>query len=184
MSDESDSSINDDSPTADWRTIDGGSSENLEFDIKEAATKIGRYEIIEQLGKGGFGYVFLPLDPKLQRKVAIKVPRWDRRLTDHAIKQFLKEGKMLAQVNHPSIVGVHDVATTDDGVPFVVMEFVEGKDLSYLIKQEKLTLDEIVEILLKISVSLQQAHKNSLVHRDFKPNYVTAAAKREYSQTA
>ena len=163
-----------DALTANQRTGSGSgesSSSGGGFEVSERTevTTIGRYVIIERLGKGGFGFVYLATDPQLQRNVAIKVPRWDRNLSEDAIGQFLTEGKMLAQVNHPSIVGVHDVGLTDDGIPFVVMEFVEGKDLSRIIKNETLGLEDQVAILLKIAIAIQQAHKKGIVHRDFKP---------------
>ena len=145
------------------------SDEGFELSAKTEITTIGRYVIDRRLGEGGFGFVYLATDPQLQRKVAIKVPRWDRNLSEDAIGQFITEGKMLAQVNHPSIVGVHDVALTDDGIPFVVLEFVEGKDLSWIIKNETLKHEDQVKILLKIAVAIQQAHKKGIVHRDFKP---------------
>ena len=148
------------------------SSSGQDFEVEQSRTQIGRYEIIKRLGKGGFGNVFLAKDPELHRKVAIKVPRWDKPLSSKGVSQFLNEGKMLAQVNHHSIVGVHDVGTTDDGIPFVVMEFIEGKDLSYIIKNDSLVKEEVISILLKVATALQQAHKKGLVHRDFKPSNV------------
>jgi len=135
----------------------------------DAEARIGRYEVIRRLGGGGFGFVYLASDPDLHRKVAVKIPRWDRPLTGGLIRQFLQEGKMLAQVSHPSIVGVHDVGTTKDGIPYVVMEFIEGRPLSQVMKTDSLGLEEKVTLLLKIATGLQAAHKKGLVHRDFKP---------------
>ena len=145
----------------------------------DAETKIGRYEVIRRLGGGGFGFVYLASDPDLHRNVAVKVPRWDRPLTEGLIRQFLQEGKMLAQVRHPSIVGVHDVGTTKDGMPFVVMEFIEGRPLSQVIKTDSLSLDDKVTLLLKIATGLQAAHKNGLVHRDLKPANVIVDVENE-----
>ncbi len=163
------------SPPVDPETRQDGGAEvcsGQDFDVESGVAKVGRYEIKQRLGEGGFGFVYLAMDPELHRKVAIKVPRWDRKLNEYSVQQFLKEGKMLAQVSHPSIVSVHDVGTTADGVPFVVMEFVEGRDLSWVIKNENLDLDEILAILLKIAAALQHAHKKGIVHRDFKPTNV------------
>ena len=146
-----------------------GDPSKLEESSSEHVTHIGRYRIVRQLGRGGFGNVYLAEDPSLHRQVAIKVPRWDRPLTPAGSKRFLQEGKMLAQANHPSIVSVHDVGLTDDEIPFVVMEFVEGSSLADVLENNRLTRDESFEVLLKIAAGLQQAHKKGLIHRDFKP---------------
>lgn len=134
--------------------------------------KIGRYQLIEPLGKGGFGFVYLAFDPELSRNVAIKVPRWDRQLKQSAIDRFLHEGRMLAQVNHSSIVQVFN-AEIDGGIPFVVMEYIEGETLSTRIKREGvLPIDVVLKLLLKLAEALKAAHQEGLVHRDFKPGNV------------
>ena len=133
---------------------------------------VGRYKIVKPLGKGGFGLVYLADDPDLHRRVAIKVPRWDRPLTTNAIERFLKEGKLLAQVDHPSIVAVHDLGTTEDGIPFVVMQYVDGRTLGKLLKSKKIPYDRMLRLLMQIAVALREAHKETIVHRDFKPSNV------------
>ncbi len=140
---------------------------------------IGRYVITRQLGRGGFGFVYLADDPSLNRQVAVKVPRWDRQLNENSLRRFLHEGRMLAQVNHPSVVSVYDVGTTEDDVPFVVMEYVKGRALSQIIKKEKLELEQALEFLHKAALALQVAHKHSIVHRDFKPANVIIDEQRE-----
>jgi serine/threonine protein kinase len=145
---------------------------DLEGPSAQERSYIGRFRIIRQLGKGGFGFVYLAEDPSLNRQVAIKVPRWDRPLTHHGIERFQIEGRMLAQVNHPSIVSVYDVASTDDRVPFVVMEYISGDTLSNRLKNELMPHAEAIQFLLAIAEALKQAHKSGLVHRDFKPGNV------------
>ncbi len=143
------------------------------FEIEASApARIGRFEIVRQLGKGGYGFVYLAKDPSLKRQVAVKVPRWDKPLSGHAMDRFLHEGRMLAQVNHPSIVTVYDVGLTEDGIPFVVMEYIQGRSLSEIVKNRELDLDQSLSILMKIAVALREAHRKSIVHRDLKPSNV------------
>ncbi|MEM9944313.1 MAG: serine/threonine-protein kinase, partial [Planctomycetota bacterium] len=136
---------------------------------------ISRYLVLRQLGEGGFGSVFLAQDPVLKREVAIKIPRVGSNLSSASVEKFLKEGQMLARANHPSIVSVYDVGTTDDGIPFVVMEFVQGTSLSQRMKEsrgQKFDLKDCLKTLVRIAEGLLQAHKNGLVHRDLKPSNI------------
>ena len=144
-----------------------------ERDSNELPSRIGRYQILRQLGVGGFGFVYEAFDSELSRRLAIKVPRLDRVLTEKEIARFRDEGRTLAKINHPSIVTVHDVGRTDDGVPFVVMEFVEGTSLSRILKNKrKLEFDQVMQILVKIAEALRESHKASVVHRDLKPGNI------------
>ncbi len=137
--------------------------------IQPERTAIGRYKVVRQLGEGGFGFVYLARDDVLQREVAVKVPRWDRALAPRALGRFLHEGQMLAQVHHPGIVAVHDYGATDDGIPFVVMQLVEGQSLQQLLKGPPLSQLQAVDYLIQIAEALVAAHRQSLVHRDLKP---------------
>ena len=130
---------------------------------------IGRYEVARQLGKGGFGFVYLAWDPKLLRNVAVKVPRWDKPLSSTSLERFLNEGQMLAQVEHPAIATVHDVNVTDDGVPYVVMQYIEGRSLSEWIKSRQMTADQKLDTLVQIAEALKHAHQQGVTHRDLKP---------------
>ena len=95
---------------------------------------LGRYVVIRELGTGGFGHVLLCEDPKLLRKVAIKFPRLDRR--EFAKKNFLEEGRSVARLDHPSIVKVYDIEETEEGLPYAVMEFVDGPTLQEYINDD------------------------------------------------
>ncbi len=134
--------------------------------------KIGRFAIEMQLGRGGYGCVYKAVDTQLGRVVAIKVPRWDRPLRPNEFERFLNEGRALAKVFHPSIVSVFDVGQTESGLPYVVMEFVDGQSLRDLIRLEPLELRESLELLRQIGEALQVAHSFSLVHRDLKPGNI------------
>lgn len=143
-----------------------------DFEVKVPVTQVGRYQIESQLGRGGFGFVYLARDPVLNRNVAIKVPRWDKTLDSKAVERFLHEGRMLAQLSHPSIVSVYDVGIADGVVPYVVMQFVEGRSLAQVLHDGMMSTDEAIIYLLQIARALQTTHQHGLVHRDFKPSNV------------
>ncbi len=130
---------------------------------------IGRYEVIERLGQGGFGRVYLALDAELGRRVAIKVPKPARVSRPEDVEAFLDEARILASLDHPHIVPVHDVGRTDDGVCFVVSKFIEGSDLEKKIEGRRLGCHESAELVATVAEALHYAHTRGLVHRDVKP---------------
>src|ERR1700688_4863728 len=107
--------------------------------------QIGRYRIEKILGRGGFGLVFLAHDGQLQRLVAIKVPH--RKLVDRpeAAEAYLTEARTVANLDHPNIVPVHDVGSTDDCPGYVVSKYIDGTNLATRLKQPRLSLHEAVE---------------------------------------
>lgn len=166
----------DDQPLEPWLDADretqsqaGGEPDQPSQFILQRNGQLGHFSLQRQLGGGGFGNVYLAWDNKLRREVAIKVPRWDRPLTPKTQERFLHEGRMLAQVDHPSIAAVYEVGITDDGLPFVVMSYVRGRSLSECLKQSSWSVDDKLGILIQIADTLQQAHKQGLTHRDLKP---------------
>ena len=100
-------------------------------------SRIGRYRIIERLGQGGFGRVYLAHDDDLDRPVAIKVPNPERITHPEDVDAFLTEARILAKLDHPNIVPVFDVGRTEDGLCFVVSKLVEGSDLAVRIRQAR-----------------------------------------------
>jgi serine/threonine protein kinase len=135
-------------------------------------TKIGRYTILRRIGKGGFGQVLLAYDEDLDRPVAIKVPRPDRVSRPEDVEAFLKEAQILASLDHPHIVPVHDVGRTDDGQVFVVSKFIEGSDLKATIEQSRPSFRESAELVATVAEALHYAHTRGLVHRDIKPGNI------------
>lgn len=156
------------------RAIPGARARSDSIIVSEPLyTRIGRYRILSQLGKGGFGLVFRAFDPELNCEVAIKIPRADRVLRPADLERFRNEARTLARIrNHPSIVTVYDVGQTEDGIVYAVMEFVEGEPLSSFIETHHLSLAESLEILVRIAGALGAAHRESIVHRDLKPSNV------------
>jgi serine/threonine protein kinase/Tfp pilus assembly protein PilF len=129
---------------------------------------VSHYRILEKLGEGGMGVVYLAEDQHLARRVAIKFLT----STDHHYRaRFIREARAVSALTHPNIAIVHDYGETSTGQPFLVMEFVKGKSLSQLL-DEGLTLRRSVEIVSAIAEALSEAHLHGIVHRDIKPSNI------------
>jgi len=131
--------------------------------------RIGRYRVERMLGQGGFGIVYLAHDDQLHRPVAIKVPHRERISSPEDVEAYLAEARILASLDHPHIVPVHDVGATEDGLPFVVSKFIEGSDLAKKLKESRPSFSESAELVATIAEALHYAHRKGLVHRDIKP---------------
>jgi serine/threonine protein kinase/formylglycine-generating enzyme required for sulfatase activity len=133
---------------------------------------IGRYRIERVLGKGGFGLVYLAHDDQLHRLVAIKVPhpRLLSQITD--AEAYLTEARTVANLDHPNIVPVFDVGSTEKFPCFVVSKYIDGTDLSTRLKRSRLSIHDAVELVATVAEALHHAHKQGLVHRDIKPGNI------------
>ncbi len=130
-------------------------------------TKLGRFELIERLGVGGFGSVWKARDKELDRTVAIKIPRaGDMSAEDQ--EKFFREARAAAQLRHPSIVSVHEVGRDGDSV-YIVSDFVRGVTLGDWLTDQRPTSREAAELCAKIADALHHAHEKGVVHRDLKP---------------
>jgi eukaryotic-like serine/threonine-protein kinase len=133
---------------------------------------IGRYRIERVLGKGGFGIVYLAHDDQLSRPVAIKVPHRHRISTPEDAEAYLVEARTVANLDHPNIVPVHDVGSTEDCPCFIVSKFIAGRTLAQMIKDDRPTFAETAELVATIAEALHYAHRKGLVHRDIKPGNI------------
>jgi serine/threonine protein kinase len=136
--------------------------------------KLGRYEIVRELGKGAMGVVYLAKDPLIGRLVALKTiraTRGDDDETKEFQQRFVREAQAAGILNHPAIVTVHDIGQDDTtGVSFIAMEYVEGQNLKEILAQGRpLTFEEIGEIIAQVADALDFAHSKGIVHRDVKP---------------
>ncbi|MCO6042666.1 serine/threonine-protein kinase [Aeoliella sp. ICT_H6.2] len=133
----------------------------------DSLTEMGRFELIERLGMGGFGSVWKARDKELDRTVAVKIPRRSDMDADETEK-FLREARASAQLRHPNIVSVHEVGREGDTV-FIVSDLVRGITLGDWLTGQQLSSPEAAEVCAKIADALHHAHEQGVVHRDLKP---------------
>jgi serine/threonine protein kinase len=145
-------------------------------------TKLGRYEIVDEIGKGAMGVVFLARDPLIGRLVALKTFRIGYSVRDAELEQFrvrfIREAQSAGILSHPNIVTIHDVVEqSDDGLAFIAMEYVRGTNLKTLLQGDQpLTLPFVVEVISQVAEALDYAHAHRVIHRDVKPANILITA--------
>jgi serine/threonine protein kinase len=147
--------------------------------------KIARYEIIDELGRGAMGSVFRARDPAMDRVVAIKTILTAALASEQANEfrqRFYREARAAGALAHPGIVPVFDVGE-DEGMPFLVMEYVDGQTLADAMKKgERSSLDRVCEIGQKVAEALGHAHSHGVVHRDIKPANILLTSRQVYGE--
>jgi serine/threonine protein kinase len=143
--------------SAAWLT-EGGSPQSL-----------GRFELLEQVGVGSFGYVFRAQDKELGRQVAIKIPRAGHLASPEDAARFLREARSAAQLKHPGIVTIHETGQASDGTFYLVEEFVEGTTLAARLRAGPVSFREAADLIAAVCDALECAHGHGVIHRDIKP---------------
>ena len=131
-----------------------------------------RYQIIRMIGEGGMANVYLAYDTILNRNVAVKILRGDLAEDEKFVRRFQREAISASSLSHPNIVEMYDVGE-DQGKYFIVMEYLEGKTLKSLLKKRvRLTMPEVIDIMLQLTSGLACAHESYIIHRDIKPQNI------------
>jgi len=141
----------------------------------ESGTRLGHYEIVEQIGAGGMGEVYRAHDPKLKRDIAIKVLPEDLAADPERRERFEREAVAIAALDHPNIVTVHSVEEAD-GLHFITMQLVEGTTLSEAIPRRGMTVEKYFAAAVSLADAIAAAHEHGVTHRDLKPSNVMVTA--------
>ena len=136
-----------------------------------AGTKLGPYEIQSPLGAGGMGEVYRARDVRLDRTVAIKILKDREAQKADAKERFEREARTISSLNHPNICHLYDVGE-QDGVSYLVMEFLDGQTLADRLYRGPLPLEQVLKYGIEICDGLETAHRSGVVHRDFKPGNI------------
>jgi hypothetical protein len=140
--------------------------------IEGPGTKIGNYELLELIGEGGMGLVYLAQQKKpIHRKVALKIVKLGMD-TKQVITRFETERQTLALLEHPNIAHVFDAGTTDSGRPYFLMEYVEGKSITKYCDEYKLSVEERIKLFQQVCDGVHHAHQKGIIHRDIKPSNI------------
>lgn len=146
--------------------------QTLDRPAESHPTKLGRFEIIEVLGEGGFGIVYRARDPQLEREVALKVPHDGVLKTTQDVERFLREARATATLRHPNICPVYEIGE-NHGRHFIVMAYIAGAPLSAAIKSNDVIGDrQAAQVIQTLTRALHVAHQKGIVHRDLKPENI------------
>ena len=174
------------------QTLLAGDTDTLEQFAEFAATRlrsdepdrigerVGAYVIVRQLGRGGMGAVYLGkrADGQFEKQVAIKILKRGTD-TDEVLRRFAVERQILAQLDHPSITRLLDAGTTQGGLPYFIMDYVEGVPITELAHKQNLSLGDRLHLFLKVCFAVEFAHRNGVIHRDIKPTNILVKSNGE-----
>ena len=137
--------------------------------MPELPQSVDRFQIVRILGKGGMGTVYLARDERLGRPVAVKVLHAEDLATDERRARFMREARTAASIRHSNVGTIYEVGETEEGVPFIVMEYCEGETLTQRMRRRPLEAAEFMSIARQISAGVVAAHEGGVIHRDLKP---------------
>jgi serine/threonine protein kinase len=133
----------------------------------------GRYEIVDFLGEGGMGIVYSAIHTSMDRRIALKIMKTTLLSETEKVARFKNEARVLSELNHPNIIGVHAVGVSESGQPYIAMDIVTGDSLSEMIaKNGPFKQNEALEICIQICHGLDYAHRKQIIHRDIKPSNI------------
>ncbi|MCP4687876.1 MAG: protein kinase [Desulfobacterales bacterium] len=133
--------------------------------------KYGRYQIVEELGRGTMGVVYKAHDPHIDRAVALKIMRGDRAVSDEFVQRFLTEAKAIGRLSHPGIVTIHDIGRDNDAI-YIAEEFLEGELLYTVTREKRMGPDNVADIGVQLAEAMDYAHGKGIIHRDIKPSNI------------
>src|ERR1041385_3604240 len=137
-----------------------------------AGQRVKHYQIVNLVGEGGMGEVYLATDTTLGRRVALKVlPAFVSKDPDR-LRRFTQEARAASRLTHPNVCVVHEIGETDDGRPFIAMEYVEGVTLRQRMRSQSMKLGDVLDVAIRIADALTAAHEAGIVHRDIKPENI------------
>jgi serine/threonine-protein kinase len=142
--------------------------ESLLGAVIKADQRFGDYKVVSQIGSGGMGEVYLAQDQKLNRHVALKLVRFGVGAEDTA-RHFRREAQILASLNHPNIAQLYGAEITAEGFSFLVMEYVEGLRIDKYCEKNRLSIDDRLEMFVRVCGAVHYAHQRLIIHRDLKP---------------
>jgi serine/threonine protein kinase len=134
--------------------------------------RLGKFELIEELGLGSFGHVYQARDTDLGRIVAIKLLRGGQLASREEVDRFVREARSAAQLQHPGLVALHETGQTDDGVFYLVEEFIQGETLAERLKSGPVGFRQAAELTAAAAEALDYAHRHGVIHRDVKPSNI------------
>ena len=145
----------------------------MEFVEERVGQRIGPYEIVREIGHGGMGSVYLAVraDDQYRKQVAIKVVKRGMD-TDAILRRFMMERQILANLEHPNIARLLEGGSTEDGLPYFVMEYVEGQAITDYCDNQRSSITQRLELFRTVCSALHYAHQNLVVHRDIKPSNI------------